>query len=106
MSSAVKIFQPSGIFNGIQGNQLRREVNSAVGDGVEIVLIDLANVTLMDSSGLGALLSLLRIMKESGAKLFICSVSEPVQMLFEMTKMDSVFETFANQDEFNRAILV
>jgi anti-sigma B factor antagonist len=105
MSSVVKVFQPSGILNGIQGNELRREITDAVQTGVNIVLIDLQDITLMDSSGLGAILAALRTVRASGGKLFLCSIKEQVKMLFEMTRMERLFQTFTNQDEFNQAIL-
>lgn len=105
MSSVVKTFQPSGIFNGIAGNQLRREITSAVETGVDIVLLDFQDITLMDSSGLGTLLAALRAVKKSGGNIFICSLKEQVKMLFEMTRMSRVFEIFADRDEFNSKIL-
>ncbi|HYW19846.1 MAG TPA: STAS domain-containing protein [Nodularia sp. (in: cyanobacteria)] len=105
MSPIIKTFQPSGLLNGMRGSELRQEISSAVENGVDIVLIDLAAVKLMDSSGLGTLLSTLRIVKAAGAKIFICSVNDAVKMLFEMTKMERIFEIFVDQDEFNRALL-
>ncbi|MBC6434804.1 STAS domain-containing protein, partial [Nostoc sp. HG1] len=55
-----------------------------------------------DSSGLGALVSAMQIVRNANGKLFICSISDQVRMLFELTKMDRIFQTFADQDEFNR----
>jgi anti-anti-sigma factor len=105
MSNTIKIFQPSGIFDGIRGNELRQEITSVLKSHVKIILIDLAAVQLMDSSGLGTLLSILRTVKTAEVKLFVCSVNNSVKMLFEMTKMERVFEIFADRDEFNRYLL-
>jgi anti-anti-sigma factor len=105
MNPVIKTFQPAGLLDGIRGSELRQEITSAVENGVEIILIDLAAVKLMDSSGLGTLLSSLRIVKAAGAKLFICSVNNSVKMLFEMTKMERIFQIFVDEDEFNRALV-
>jgi anti-anti-sigma factor len=105
MSFVVKAFQPSGVLDGINGNQLRREIISAVETGFDIVLLDLQDITLMNSAGLGTLLAALRTVRTNGGKIFICSISEQVKMLFEMTKMERVFEVFGNRDEFKSAIL-
>lgn len=105
MSSNVKIIQPSGILDGIRANQLRRDIGDIVASGANIVLIDLKDVKFIDSSGLGALVSVMKTVHNSGGKLFVCSLNEQVKMLFELTKMDRVFEKFADQDEFNRKIL-
>ncbi len=105
MSSVIKTFQPSGILDGIQGTQLRREITSAVDTGVEIVLLDLQDITFMNSSGLGTLLAALRTVKTTGGDIFICSLNEQVKMMFKMTKMERIFKVFNNQDEFKTAIL-
>jgi anti-anti-sigma factor len=105
MSFVVKAFQPSGVLDGISGSQLRREIISAVETGFDIVLLDFQDITLMNSAGLGTLLAALRTVRTKGGKIFICSISEQVKMLFGITKMERFFETFVNRDEFESAIL-
>ncbi|MBD1832048.1 STAS domain-containing protein [Cyanobacteria bacterium FACHB-472] len=104
MSSAVKVVQPSGILDGIKGNQLRRDISDVVASGGGIVLIDLQNVTFMDSSGLSSLISAQRMMRAAGGKLFLCSINDQTKMLFELTKMDRVFQVFDDREEFNSKI--
>lgn len=101
MTATIKIFHPSGILNAISGNQLRRDIADIVTKETNIILIDLQNIDFIDSSGLGALVSTMQIVKSSGGQLFICSVNEQVKMLFELTKMERIFKIFQNQDEFN-----
>jgi anti-anti-sigma factor len=60
---------------------------------------------MMDSSGLGALLSTMKAAKKAGCKFFLCSAHNQVNMLFELTKMDRVFKVFKSRDEFNAAML-
>jgi anti-anti-sigma factor len=104
MSSVVKVVQPSGILDGIKANQLRREISDVVASGATKVLIDLTDVTFMDSSGLSALVSALKMVRTAGGKLYLCSINDQVKMVFELTRMDRVFDTFSNRDEFNAAI--
>lgn len=105
MSSVVKTFQPSGLLDGIQGTQLRREITSVVETGVEIVLLDFQDITFINSSGLGTLLAALKAVRRTGGNIFICSMNQQVKMVFEMTKMERVFKVFNNRDEFKTAIL-
>lgn len=105
MSLSVEVIQPSGIFDGTKAKQLRRHISDIMTTGVDIVLIDLQNVTFIDSSGLGGLISAQRIVQTAHSKLFLCSVNNQAKMLFELTKMDLLFEFFANQDEFNDKVL-
>jgi anti-anti-sigma factor len=104
MSSLVKIVQPSGILDGVSVNQLRREISDLVESGANIVLVDFQDVTFMNSSGLGALVSTLKVMRSAGAELFLCSLSDQVKIIFQLTKMDRVFKTFANRDEFEQKV--
>ena len=104
MNSIVKIVHPSGILDGVSVNQLRREISDIVENGADIVLVDFQDVTFMNSSGLGALVSTLKLVRSAGAELFICSLSEQVNIIFQLTKMDRIFKTFANLDEFQQKI--
>ncbi|MDF5735911.1 MULTISPECIES: STAS domain-containing protein [unclassified Nostoc] len=105
MNLSVKVLEISGILDGIRGNELRREVSNVVDNGADILLLDLKEVKFIDSSGLGALVSAMQIVRAANGKLFVCSISDQVRMLFELTKMDRIFKTFADQDEFNRQVL-
>jgi anti-anti-sigma factor len=103
MSPVVKIVEPSGILDGTKAGPFRQEISTLVENGAEIVLVDLKDVTFMDSSGLGALVLALKNVRAVGVKLFLCSINEQVKMLFELTSMDRVFEIYPNRAEFNNA---
>lgn len=105
MSPVVKVVQPAGILDGPKANEVRQQISEMVATGAEIVLVDLQDVTFIDSSGLGALVSAIKLVRAAGAKLFFCSLNAQVRMLFELTSMDRVLQIFANRDEFNRAVL-
>lgn len=102
MSSFLKVIQPSGILDGTQAGQFRQEITDAVREGATVILIDFQNVTFMDSSGLGALVLSLKTARTAGSELFLCSINEQLQMLFELTNMDRVFEIFKNREEYER----
>lgn len=101
MNPNVKIVSPSGILDGTQAGAFRQQISDCVDKGSTVVLIDLKDVTFMDSSGLGALVLALKTVRAAGGKLYICSVNEQIKMLFELTSMDRVFEIFKDEAEFN-----
>ncbi|MEH2327334.1 MAG: STAS domain-containing protein [Nostoc sp.] len=105
MNMSVSVLELSGILDGIRGNELRREISGVLANGADILLIDMKEVKFIDSSGLGALVSAMQMVRTANKKFFVCSISEQVRMLFELTKMDRIFQTFADQDEFNRQVL-
>ncbi|MBG1259738.1 STAS domain-containing protein [Nostoc commune] len=105
MKLSVTVLELSGILDGIRGNELRREVSGIMAKGADILLLDMKEVKFIDSSGLGALVSAMQMARNANSKLFICSISDQVRMLFELTKMDRIFQIFADQEEFNRQVL-
>jgi anti-anti-sigma regulatory factor len=42
--------------------------------------------------------------RSAGAELFLCSLSDQVKIIFQLTKMDRVFKTLANRDEFEQKV--
>ncbi|MBD2664477.1 STAS domain-containing protein [Richelia sinica] len=105
MNLNVKVLKLSGMLNAQTGDKLRQEISDCAETGVNIILVDLKHVNFVDSSGLGALVSSRQILNKVNGKLFICTVNEQVKALFELTKMDRIFQIFADRDEFYRQVL-
>lgn len=64
----------------------------------ETLILDLARVSFVDSSGLGAVVA---AMKGLGPqrRLHLAGLSGDVEKVFRLTRMDQVFEIFASVDE-------
>lgn len=103
MNALIKVIQPSGIFDGTHAKQLRHQISDHVVSGVDIILIDLQNVTQLDSSGLGGLIAIQRVVRTANSKLFLCGINDQVKMLFELTKMEQMFNIFADQQDFQES---
>ncbi len=101
----VKVVRPIGILDGTQVDELHQQVDAAVDAGASIILVNLEDVTFMDSSGLGALVVALKKVRAIGKKMCVCSVSQQLQILFELTSMDRIFEIYKTQDEFQETLL-
>ena len=56
------------------------------------IVLDLSNLTHVDSTGLGALLGAWTAAQRKGCELEIANVSPRVEKLVETTKLDSVFK--------------
>jgi anti-sigma B factor antagonist len=106
MDATVKVMQPIGILDGIHGNQLRREVMDVIANGTKHILIDCAAVTFMDSSGLGALVMMMRAAKQVNGKFAICAVNDQVKVLLELTSMHKVLTIVPDQATFLAELLV
>jgi len=67
--------------------------------GEKSIVIDLGPVQTMNSSGLGALISGLNTMRLAGGEIKLTGVNEKVDKLLTITKLHSVFESFASVEE-------
>lgn len=71
----------------------KRTVTRLIEQGHVHLLVDLAKVDFLDSSGLGALVRALTNTQKEGGTTKLLSVGPQVRKLLAMTNLDSVFET-------------
>jgi anti-sigma B factor antagonist len=67
------------------------------------IVLDLSRLRFVDSSGLGAFISCLRRLKARGGELKLAGMSKPVQGVFELVRMQRVFDILATRDDAVRA---
>ena len=76
----------------------KKQVVGLLGDN-EKVVVALDDISFVDSSGLGALLSCLREANKRGGDMKIAGTQPPVRAMFELTRMHRVLEIFNTVDE-------
>jgi anti-sigma B factor antagonist len=62
------------------------------------IIIDLGNLEFIDSVGLGALVTCLKRVRQHHGEIKLCRMSESVQHLFHMVKLERVFQIFDSLD--------
>lgn len=65
--------------------------------GKKRLLLDLSNVQFMDSRGLGVLISIHKSIGPGGI-LGVCAVNDNVCKVFELTRLDKIFNMFPDHD--------
>ncbi|MEI8166528.1 MAG: STAS domain-containing protein [Chloroflexales bacterium] len=63
------------------------------------VVVNLAGVTFMDSSALAALTGGMKRCRQRGGDMRLYALQQPVQVIFELTRMYRAFEIFATEAE-------
>ena len=106
MNNEVKVVQPLGRLDVTTAADFRRQVSdiASIANPPKYLLVDLQEISFMDSSGLGALVSALKSIRNSKGDMVICGANEQVQMLFELTSMTKIFKIYATVDEFNATL--
>jgi anti-sigma B factor antagonist len=104
MSVKFEVITPEGILDSTKAEEFRQKVDEMLAAGVEVILIDLKDITFIDSSGLGTLVVILKKVRGIDRHLYICSINDQVRMLFELTSMDRVFDVYPDRETFETAL--
>jgi anti-sigma B factor antagonist len=91
--SGVSIVDLSGkITLGEGGVALREEVRKLLAEGKKKIVLNLAEVNYIDSSGLGELVSAYTAVKNAGGELKLLNLTSKVRDLLVITKLVTVFD--------------
>ena len=81
---------------GEESGSLRDGVKKLLGESPKVVL-NLRDVTYIDSGGLGTLVSLYTTARNAGGALKLASLTQRVDDLLQVTKLVTIFEVFENE---------
>lgn len=95
----VWMLKPLGRIDASCSAQIKDKVLSMIDDNQTRLLLDLSEVDFIDSSGLGTLVSCLNTVNKAGGALKLCSFQENPKQVFEMTRLDRIFEVFDDRTE-------
>jgi anti-sigma B factor antagonist len=96
----VAILIPKGkIMGGPDATVLRDQLQDLIKQNKLKVVVDLAGVDWMNSTGLGILISGLTTMRNNKGELKLANVTDKIQSLLTITKLITVFEAHDSIDE-------
>lgn len=72
--------------------ELKQRVLDEADSGARKFLVDFARTGYIDSAGLGVLVSLSKRLRELGGDLRLANLNDDLQTLFELTKLDTLFQ--------------
>jgi len=84
------VLQPTGRLNMVAAPAFKSMVEETVAAGQTRIVVDLGQVSFIDSSGLGALIAGLKATRQAGGDLRIADVPEQVLTVLRLTNLDRV----------------
>jgi len=78
---------------------LRNTIRRLLGEGKKSILLNLADVGYVDSSGIGELVSSFTAVNKESGKLKLLSLTQKIQDLLAITKLLTVFDTYDDEGE-------
>ena len=84
-------------------SSFRDTIRDLVSKGEKKLLLNLADVTYIDSSGIGELVSGFTTVTNQGGQLKLLNLTKRFQELLQITKLYTVFEVFEDETEALRS---
>jgi anti-sigma B factor antagonist len=84
---------------GAGDSQLREVITNAVNNGKNKILLDMSQVTTIDSSGIGELVGSYTTVTNRGGKLKLLHLPAKLNELLHVTQLITVFEVHENEQE-------
>lgn len=84
---------------GEESNALREKIKGLVAEGKKKLVLNMDNVTFIDSAGLGTLVASHHSAKAQGASLKLCHLGTKFQEVLQITKLMTIFDVYNTEAE-------
>jgi len=84
---------------GEESNALREKVKAMMAAGKKKIVLNMDNITFIDSAGLGTLVAAHHSAKAQGASLRLCHLGSKFQEVLQITKLMTVFDVYKTEAE-------
>jgi anti-sigma B factor antagonist len=97
---------PQGTLTATNVDPFREQYFAALAGVADVrtVIMDLSGITFLDSSGLGALIALLKRTTESGGDIKLAGLRKEIRLVFEITRAYKIFDIFDSVEEALRVV--
>lgn len=92
------VLTPSGDVDLSCSRELQAHLRKSLESKPKLVVVNLAKVPYMDSSGVATLVEAMQISRKQSTKLVLCALQDRVRSIFEIARLDRVFTIVADID--------
>ncbi|KUG26202.1 hypothetical protein ASZ90_003959 [hydrocarbon metagenome] len=96
---AVVVELKGNVMGGPEAQEFSDLLHKFLDEGKKNIVIDLASVKFMNSSGLGMLISGFTTIKNGGGSLKLANATEKINSLLVITKLITIFENFESVED-------
>jgi anti-anti-sigma factor len=95
----VTVVTPNGRLDMSSAPAFRERVRQLVDSGAARLVVDMGEVSFVDSSGLGAIIGGLKVTRQAGGDLRIARPNQQVQLVLDLTSLNRVLRPYGSLDE-------
>jgi len=78
---------------------LEKTFNGFISEGTRKVVLNFSDVDYIDSMGMASIVKFLRTINDVGGKVVLSNVSVKIMSIFRITKVDTVFDIFDQEED-------
>jgi anti-sigma B factor antagonist len=97
--SGIGIIEASGEIDVYNSGEIKKLIDAYIARGINKILLDMKGVDYLDSSTISVLLTERERLKNHGGGLKLLGLQETPRKVFEIAKIDSIFEIYEDEGE-------
>lgn len=98
-SGDIAVLELAGRFDAYEAPSVAEWLREAASSPPARLVVDLSGVNFVDSSGLATLVQGMKRCRQQNGDLHLCSLQQPVRIIFELTRLDKAFAIFDKPEE-------
>ncbi len=95
----VAVLSLSGRLDLVSGATLKQHLKEQFDKNITLIHLNLSEVEFINSSGLGALVSIMKEIRLLKGRLTLSNLASYVQEIFEITQLSHIFEIYSTEEE-------
>jgi anti-sigma B factor antagonist len=96
--NTVHVVDLQGRLDAHQGKQVDQKL-AEVMHSTNQTVVNMSKVHFIDSTGLSVLVKGVKHHREKNGDLVLCELQQPVRIIFELTRLERVFQIYATENE-------
>jgi anti-sigma B factor antagonist len=79
--------------------EVKADLTAALSSEGTKMILNLSNISFIDSTGIGTLISALKTARQNGGSFQLCCIKAEVLSLLKLMKLDKVFDIFDSEEQ-------
>jgi anti-sigma B factor antagonist len=88
------VFAPEGAIDLHVAPEIRASLREMIDEKPKRLIVDMSNVTYVDSSGIAVLIGAMQSLEAQGGEFLLAATRETVRFIFESAKLDKYFHMY------------
>ena len=93
------IAKAEGRIDGVNARDFEEAMKKAINSDDSTVVIDLEGLSYISSAGLRVILLIAKTLRKRNAELILCSLSDPIREVFEISGFDKIIPVHASREQ-------